>query len=40
MADKEVNAHWQEMMSPYFEIPEGAHPDAMFIELEEVFHLE
>ena len=33
------------MMSPFFEtlegeIPEGAHPDAMMVELEEVFHLE
>lgn len=40
MADKEVNARWQSMMSPYFEIPEGAHPDQLFIELEEVFHLD
>ncbi len=33
------------MMSPFFEtlegeIPEGAHPDSMMVELEEVFHLE
>ena len=39
MADTEVNGRWQEKMSPYFEITEGAHPDQMFIELEEVFHL-
>lgn len=39
MATTAVNARWQEMMSPYFEIPAGAHPDALFIELEEVFHL-
>lgn len=40
MADTEVNQRWQDKMSAYFEIPEGAHPDEMFIELEEVFHLE
>jgi L-rhamnose mutarotase len=40
MAKTEVNSRWQEMMSPFFEIPEGAHPDQMFIELEEVFHLD
>lgn len=40
MAQTDVNRRWQERMSPYFEIPEGAHPDAMFIELEEVFHLD
>ena len=40
MESKEVNARWQDKMSAYFEIPEGAHPDQMFIELEEVFHLD
>jgi L-rhamnose mutarotase len=40
MADTEVNGRWQDMMSPYFEIPEGAHPDQMFVELEEIFHLD
>jgi len=40
MAQTEVNGLWQDMMSPYFEIPEGAHPDQMFIELEEIFHLD
>ena len=40
MARTEVNARWQTMMSPYFEIPPGAHPDQMFVELEEVFHLD
>lgn len=38
MEKTEVNARWQAMMSPYFEIPPGARPDEMFIELEEVFH--
>ena len=36
----EVNARWQAMMAPYFELPPGARPDQMMIELEEVFHLE
>ena len=40
MAQTEVNARWQDKMSRYFEIPEGAHPDELFIELEEVFHLD
>jgi L-rhamnose mutarotase len=38
MAKTEVNARWQAMMAPFFEIPEGARPDQMMIELEEVFH--
>ena len=40
MSNEEVNKRWQDMMSPFFEIPEGAHPDSMMVELEEVFHLE
>lgn len=40
MENREVNARWQAMMSPFFEIPPGAHPDQMFIELEEIFHLD
>lgn len=40
MADTEVNGRWQDKMSPYFEISEGAHPDQLFVELEEVFHLD
>ena len=40
MAATEVNGRWQDKMGPYFEIPEGAHPDQMFVELEEVFHLD
>ena len=40
MARTEINARWQDRMSPYFEIPDGAHPDALFVELEEVFHLD
>ncbi len=40
MAATDVNDRWQAQMSPYFEIPSGAHPDALFIELEEIFHLD
>lgn len=40
METREVNARWQAMMAPFFEIPPGARPDQMFIELEEVFHLD
>jgi len=40
MAQTEVNARWQTLMGPYFEIPPGAHPDQSFVELEEVFHLD
>ncbi|MEL6525607.1 MAG: L-rhamnose mutarotase [Chloroflexota bacterium] len=40
MAKTEVNGRWQDKMSPYFDILEGAHPDALFIQLEEVFHLD
>jgi L-rhamnose mutarotase len=40
MAQTEVNARWQAIMAPYFELPPGARPDQMVMELEEVFHLE
>ena len=40
MTETEVNARWQETMSPFFEIPDGAHPDEMFVELNEIFHLD
>lgn len=39
MEGTEVNARWQAMMAPYFELPLGARPDQMMNELEEVFHL-
>src|SRR5215207_1490644 len=40
MAATEVNGRWQDRMSAYFEIAQGARPDQLFIELEEVFHLD
>ena len=40
MSKEDVNTLWQDMMSPFFGIPDEAHPDAMMVELEEVFHLE
>jgi len=38
MAAEEVNDRWQEFMAPYFEIPEGSHPDENMVVLTEVFH--
>ncbi len=40
MESKEVNTRWQEFMAPYFESPNNARPDEMFLELSEIFHLE
>ena len=40
MAQTQVNTRWQEMMAPYFELPPGARPDQMLVDLEEVFHLD
>jgi L-rhamnose mutarotase len=40
MARKEVNAHWQAEMAPFFEALEGRRPDEGMLQLEEVFHLE
>jgi L-rhamnose mutarotase len=40
MALAEVNTRWQEFMAPYFDSPDGARADEMFLELEEVFHLD
>lgn len=40
MAQEEVNVRWQELMAPYFEALDGARPDQMMLELEQVFHLD
>lgn len=40
MAAAEINTRWQEFMAPFFESPSGARPDEMFLELEEIFHLD
>jgi len=40
MSREEINAKWQEFMSPYFENLGGLHPDESMVELEEVFHLD
>jgi L-rhamnose mutarotase len=40
MAQEEVNARWQEFMAPYFEALDGARPDQMMLQLEQVFHLD
>lgn len=40
MAATAINPQWQEFMAPYFESPDNARPDAMFVELSEIFHLD
>lgn len=40
MSREEINARWQEFMSPYFEELGGQHPDEGMVELDEVFHLD
>ena len=40
MSKEEVNDRRQKLMSPFFEIPEGADPDQSMVEIEEVFHLD
>jgi len=40
MAQEEVNARWQEFIAPYFEALDGARPDQMMLQLEQVFHLD
>ena len=40
MAQTEVNTRWQQFMAPFFESPDNARPDEMFLELTEIFHLE
>tara|TARA_B100000686_G_scaffold61589_1_gene66165 strand:+ start:410 stop:733 length:324 start_codon:yes stop_codon:yes gene_type:complete len=40
MSKESINNQWQELMSPYFEISEGAAPDESMMEIEEVFHLD
>lgn len=40
MAGREINTRWQEFMAPYFESPNNARPDEMFLELTEIFHLD
>ena len=39
MADSEVNARWQALMAPFFELPAGANADEMMRELEPIFYL-
>ena len=40
MASQEINAKWQDTMSPYFENIDGGHPDSNMQALTEVFHLD
>jgi len=38
MSKEDINDKWQDFMAPYFEIPEGTHPDGNMIQLKEIFH--
>ena len=38
MAKEDVNQRWQDDMSPFFQLPEGAHADQNMITWREVFH--
>ena len=38
MAGEEISQKWQELMAPYFDIPEGSFADQNMLVLEEVFH--
>jgi L-rhamnose mutarotase len=40
MAARDINTRWQEFMAPYFESPTNSRPDEMFLELDEIFHLD
>ncbi len=40
MAEQVVNTRWQEFMAPFFESPNNARPDELFVELTEIFHLD
>lgn len=40
MSREAVNDKWQDFFAPFFESTDGAHPDKMMVELEEVFHLD
>jgi L-rhamnose mutarotase len=40
MSKEEVNARWQEFMSPYFEELGGKQADESMLQLQEVFHLD
>ncbi|MGA0274664.1 MAG: L-rhamnose mutarotase [Dehalococcoidia bacterium] len=38
MGTEDVNQRWQDDMSPFFQLPDGAHPDQNMIQWREVFH--
>ena len=40
MVEHVVNTRWQGFMAPFFESPNNARPDEMFVELTEIFHLD
>ncbi len=38
MSKEDVNQRWQDDMSPFFQLPAGAHPDKNMTTWREVFH--
>lgn len=40
MVAQAINTRWQEFMAPFFESPNNARPDELFLELQEIFHLD
>lgn len=40
MSQENINARWQALMGPYFEMLDGSRPDEQMMELMEVFHLD
>lgn len=40
MDSTDVNARWQALMQPYFELPDGERPDTVMTPLSEYFHLD
>jgi L-rhamnose mutarotase len=40
MDGTDVNARWQDLMQPYFELPDGERPDTVMVPLQEYFHLD
>jgi len=40
MSTEKVNAEWQEIVKPFFKIPESSAPGETMIEMPAVFHLD
>lgn len=40
MQERDVNRRWQAEMAPFFELDDGAAPDAAMAPIAEIFHLD